>query len=413
MALRYRLLLVATFLVAFAGCDQLNSRTEMVKKEATQLAQAVVSDTASIFGGFERFTKEDVARARKDDSWRKFVTFDTTATPKPAGLKPKGFTEKWSDIIAARVNESKEPVELYGDIAGPSVLRAQILLDRAKFSPGQMDGYWGANSEKAVYWLQKRERLPATGRLDANTYRRLYELAGLPDSTVVEYTLTAEDVRGPFRELPEDEKELAGLDSVGYESLSEKLGELFHVTPEVLEQLNPGEELDSLKAGDGIRVPNVRYDSAARDAPVVRIVVSGGGRYLHALDQSGRILYHFPTSLGSTYQKTPSGQFQVKSTTKNPVWLYRPDSTDAAQPLNIPPGPNNAVGSVWMALTKPHYGIHGTNAPEMIGTNTSSGCVRLTNWDALFLSGKVRNGVPVQIRDTGSLAEARPAGRRG
>jgi lipoprotein-anchoring transpeptidase ErfK/SrfK len=291
-----------------------------------------------------------------------------------------------------------------GDVAGPSVLTVQILLDRALFSPGIMDGRWGKNSEKAVYWFQQREGLRRTGVVDQATFERLAQAAGSPEELVRMHTLTEEDVEGPFTSIPDDIYEKAKMDCLCYESLTEKLSETFHVSPDILARLNPDVDLNGLTAGSTIQVPNVRDPDAGRGATVERIVVSAAGHYVHALDAEGRILYHFPTTLGSTYDPSPTGDHRVTSVTKDPWWHYQPailEHVDSSEPdAKIPPGPNNAVGRVWMALSIPHYGIHGTAAPETIGYVTSAGCVRLTNWDALFLSDRVSRGTAVEFRQS-------------
>jgi lipoprotein-anchoring transpeptidase ErfK/SrfK len=293
---------------------------------------------------------------------------------------------------------------LHGDVAGPSVLRLQILLDRALFSPGAIDGRWGKNTEKAVYWLQRREGLPATGQVDERTFERLVELARRPEQLVREHRLTAKDVEGPFVSIPEDIYAQAELDCLCYESLTEKLSEMFHVTADVLRQLNPEVEMDQLTEGSTIRVPQVRDEWEGQVGQVARLVVSDEGSYVHAVDANGRIVYHFPSTLGSSYDPSPTGDHRVVSITEDPWWHYQPSilaHVDNSKPdARIPPGPNNAVGRVWMALSKPHYGIHGTKAPETIGYTSSAGCVRLTNWDAIFLSRRIDEGVPVEFRDT-------------
>jgi peptidoglycan hydrolase-like protein with peptidoglycan-binding domain len=288
-------------------------------------------------------------------------------------------------------------------LRGPSVLRVQVLLDRALFSPGMIDGSWGKNSSVSVYWFQAREGLTPTGIVDSATYARLEQAAGHPRELVVRHVLTAAEVRGPFNELPSSIYEQAKLDCVCYESLAEKLSELFHSRVELLRQLNPGMALNSLKAGDAIWVPNIR-DGAAPPAGVVQtLVVSGPDHYLQALDGNGRILYHFPTTLGSSYDPSPEGSFHVLLITENPWWHYQPailhHGHEDAPDAQIPPGPNSAVGKVWITLDAGHYGIHGTKSPETIGYAVSAGCVRLTNWDALILAQNVRPGTPVVFRD--------------
>ena len=130
-------------------------------------------------------------------------------------------------------------------MGGPSVLRTQILLDRALFSPGIMDGRWGKNTVQALYWFQRREGLPATARLDSATFQRLRQAAGNPSELVVRKTLTEDDVKGPFNEIPEDIYEHAKLSCSCYESLTEKLSEDYHATPDLLQKLNPGVDLDA------------------------------------------------------------------------------------------------------------------------------------------------------------------------
>jgi lipoprotein-anchoring transpeptidase ErfK/SrfK len=341
----------------------------------------------------------DAERDRHDPTWRQFVTLDSATFTDPV-LNPEGLGE----ISPERVNDQPMYLPLTGDIAGPSVLKLQILLDRALFSPGEIDGRWGMNTEKAVYWLQHREGIPATGAVDSVTYKRLVELAGRPAQLVRRHRLSADEVAGPFIELPDDIYERAELECLCYESLPEKLGEMFHASPGLLALLNPEIELERLSEGEEIWVPNVRPADAGRDAEVARIVVSDGGRYLHALDANERILFHFPSTLGAEYDPSPRGDFRIVSVTKNPWWHYQPDILehvdDEDEDALIPPGPNNAVGLIWMALSEPHYGIHGTSNPGSIGYASSAGCVRLTNWDALFLGDRVEDDTPVSFRDT-------------
>jgi lipoprotein-anchoring transpeptidase ErfK/SrfK len=351
----------------------------------------------------EEATAEAIESGRLDASWRQVVQLDTLTLRDSAGSP-----ELWDQITVESVNGSPMHVPLYGDVGGPSVLRLQTLLDRALFSPGIIDGRWGANTEKALYWFQRRERLPATARLDRPTFERLVQLAGNPHEIARQHQLSVDDVAGPFIDLPpltgDAIYEVAKKPCTCYESLGEKLSELFHVTPEVLAKLNPETSFDSLAAGDRIWVPNVRDSAASPTGIVARLIVSDRGRYLHAVDSAQRILYHFPTTVGASYDPSPSGDYRVTAIRENPIWHFQPDLLgkvpDHKPDARIPGGPNNAVGIVWMALSVPHYGIHGTNAPETIGYTSSAGCVRLTNWDALFLSRRIQPGVSVSFRDT-------------
>lgn len=346
-----------------------------------------------------RLSQEELEQGRLAGDWRQVVEFDSAAFAMDSASSP----EQWDQISMETVNQTPMQLPLHGDVAGPSVLRTQILLDRALFSPGIIDGRWGKNTEKAIYWFQQREGLGRTGVMDEQTFQRLVQVGGAQAELVRTHQLTAEDVEGPFVEIPEDIYEKAEMDCMCYESLSEKLAELFHTSPELLEKLNPDVDLDSLSAGDPLNVPNVRDATAGQNAQIAKLVVSAQGFYVHAVDASGRILFHFPTTMGSSYDPSPTGEHRVASITREPWWHYQPDILehvpDSEEDARIPPGPNNAVGMVWMALSIPHYGIHGTSAPETIGYTTSAGCVRLTNWDALFLADRVAEGVDVDFTE--------------
>lgn len=350
---------------------------------------------------------------RLDPGWRQYVVLDSLTEVDSTGApvssaRATSNPEKWSDIAAETVNRGPATLPLPAAGEGPSIAAVQVLLDRALFSTGVIDGKWGKNTEKAVYWLQRREQLRATGQVDSATAARLRTLAGA-GPLVREHALTAEDVAGPFRTLPEDIYARAELECLCYESLTEKLAERFHTTPELLAQLNPNLDLNRVSAGDVVQAPVPRDTAAAAGGNVTEIMISDGGGYLHALDAEGRILFHFPSTLGSEYAPSPTGRFEVTRIARDPTWHYQPELLtgvpDRHDDAVLPPGPNNAVGLVWIELSQPHYGIHGTSAPETIGYATSNGCVRLTNWDALFLAGRVRTGTPVNFRDTTRAAD--------
>ena len=354
-----------------------------------------------------RLSATDLERGRRDPAWRKVVTFDTSAAVTTRS------NETWEQISVSDVNGRPTFLPLGEESAGPSVLRLQVLLDRAYFSPGVIDGRWGKNTEKAVYWFQRREQLRATGRADSVTFNRLVELAGAPDRLVREYVLNAADVSGPFVDLPSEIYDAHTLDCTCFESLAEKLAEQLHVTPELLEKLNPGVDLNRLTAGERLWAPSLRDSSGGTDERVAAIVVSVAGYYLHALDEQDRLLYHFPTTLGSGYNPSEGTTYTVTSITENPWWHLQPALLHTGDPnrpdVRIPPGPNNAVGIVWMALSRPHYGIHGTAEPSTIGYATSSGCIRLTNWDARFLGRRIEAGVTVHFEDIPPGRAAHPA----
>jgi lipoprotein-anchoring transpeptidase ErfK/SrfK len=394
---------ILALLLGLGACDRAERDTAPAVAATDPAAEQVggeLSEVALAADWDARLDATMLEQGRRDAAWSRVVQLDTAGLGGPAGAFPESF----DDITLEAVNSRAMHLPLHGDISGPSVLRTQILLDRALFSPGIIDGYWGKNTEKALYWFQHREGLRRTGRLDQETFDRLSQAAGGSDELIRRHQLTAEDVEGPFVSIPDDIYEKAKLDCLCYESLTEKLAELFHTSPNVLAQLNPGVNLDAVSAGTALQVPAVRAADAGRGLQVARLVVSGEGFYLHALDANDRILYHFPSTLGSSFDPSPDGSHRVTRITRDPWWHYQPailahvpdDEPDA----KIPPGPNNAVGLVWMSLSIPHYGIHGTSAPETIGYSTSAGCVRLTNWDALFLSERISEGTTVEFQET-------------
>jgi lipoprotein-anchoring transpeptidase ErfK/SrfK len=409
-----RLLLIQlTCLLALAaatgcGADH-EAEPNPAPAEAVEPAPERRGVATALSTGRAELSPEALEAGRFDSAWRRYVSpdgGDPSGGVARSGSPGPAAGESWDEITPERVN-AEPSLPLFGDVEGPSVARVQILLNQARFSPGIIDGRWGKNTEKAVYWFQEANGLGPTGEVDPRTHDALMRRGRT--TQVESHRLTERDVAGPFVNLPEDIYERAELDCLCYESLREKLGEVFNTTPELLEQLNPGVDLNVVSAGDMLQIPAVdRFllddlpEGAYTDGgPVRRIVVSVGGHYLHALDDSGNILYHFPATLGGDYSPSPSGEYVVEAIAFNPEWHYQPDLLPDVDPADddaiIPPGPNNDVGVVWMALSKPHYGIHGTRAPETIGYATSAGCVRLTNWDAAFLAGRVPEGVEVEF----------------
>ncbi|HKO87339.1 MAG TPA: L,D-transpeptidase [Burkholderiales bacterium] len=295
------------------------------------------------------------------------------------------------------VNDAKLTAPVGPKSSGAAVLRAQILLDRARFSPGEIDAIYGSNMAKAISGFQRANALEVTGTVDEATWAMLNRDAFPALAT---YTISAIDVAGPFQPIPADMVEKSKLPALNFGSLAEALGEKFHTSPALLKLLNADKELS--RAGEEIVVPNVSQP-VANGIKAARVVVDKSDLTIVVLDAVGKVLAHFPASTGSEHDPLPIGTWKINGVKKYPTFHYNPklfwDADPAHSKAKIPSGPNNPVGAVWIDLSKDHYGIHGTPEPSKVGKTESHGCIRMTNWDALALAELVSPGVETILRE--------------
>lgn len=427
------LFIAAGMAVVVAACSReatTNAKND-VKHAASKVASKVADaadDVSAPFGkGKDTVSEQQREKERFDQHWRDLQSFraqqaaqaaaqqqaaaaqqqqaaqqQAAAAAEPQIQFVAGQKEKFKGLDANAINAAPVSVPITGDVRGPSVLKTQVFLDRNHFSVGALDGRWGRNSAISVWWWQKTHNLPATGDVDEATYRSLARGAGNVPA-VVPYRLTADDLKGPFVHIPDDVYEQQKLDCMCYESLREELSEKFHSTEDFLEVLNPDMKFSQLKEGDAINVPNVRPPQEQDTHDIVKIVISLAGNSFSCFNAAGQLVFHAPTTVGNAFDPSPDETVKLIKIVPLPHFHYDPtlyhEVPDTDPDAHLKPGPNSPVGVVWMALSKPHYGIHGTKDPDSIGYASSHGCIRLCNWDAAEVEHRVSEGIAVSFVD--------------
>jgi len=280
--------------------------------------------------------------------------------------------------------------------------RLQIFLDNNDFGPGKIDGQIGEFFGKALVHYKRSHGMPQTGVVDSWLFDQVPE-------TFTNYTITEENLKF-IGEAPTEPAEQAKLKALPYTSLLEFVAERYHSAEAYLKKLNPGKNLEALKPGDVVNVPNVLPfeieklgESFIKANPAFakrKVFIDTKERFLEIHD-GNQLVAEFPITPGSTTLPAPKGTWKILGVATMP-WFRHDEGvlnygvrTDEF--YNLPPGPNNPVGILWAGLNRPGIGIHGTNNPETIGRAASHGCIRLANWDAARVKDLISVGNVVEI----------------
>lgn len=312
-----------------------------------------------------------------------------------AALQSPAVAEGKSDLTPDAINaadiQKKPPSE---SKVSPLAVKLQVLLDRAHISPGEIDGRFGDNVEKALSAFADLHGLPVSKTVTPEIWAKLQDGGSAPVMT--RYTLTEADVKGPFLDkLPAKMEDMKSLKKLGYVSVREALGERFHMSENLLEALNPGSEF--ARAGETVNVVDVTASKPPEK--IARVEVDKARETVKAFDKDGTLLAFYPASVGSEEKPTPDGKLKVVSIDANPTYRYNPKykfkGVSSKEAFVIRSGPNNPVGVMWIGLSADSYGIHGTADPSRVSKSESHGCVRLTNWDVQRLANGLKKGTEV------------------
>ncbi len=291
-------------------------------------------------------------------------------------------------LTSQQINEAEFSEQLPKGLSAVTT-KLQILLDRANANPGVIDGVTGENVTKAIRGYEEMHDLPSTGVMTAELWSRLQS----KEPVTKVYTIDAADVEKLVEAIPDDYLEKSKMQWLGYTSGAEAIAEKFHMDKDFLAVLNPGV---NFVAGEKVLVAD---PGASPKIAVTRIIADKTNKRLVVYGDDGKPDIIYPATIGSDATPSPEGTHEVRTVAEFPTYSYNPDVNFQQgtnnKKLTIPPGPNGPVGSTWIDLTEPTYGIHGTPEPAQISKTSSHGCIRLTNWDAAELARLVKPGVKV------------------
>ena len=317
-------------------------------------------------------------------------TFDpTTVGNNKTATTPASFSNLNLSDYARLVNSADwKPGQ---NVNSATTLKLQALLDWNHASPGPIDGGWGMNAKKALKNFQAMHGLPQDGRMSAEVWQRLNEKIPANQPVLVGYTLTQEDIKGPYQPTPSGSEAKSKMKGLYYQDVQEMLAERFHMDIRYLKKLNADKKFT---VGETITVFN---PGAPLNEKITRLVAKKADNILYAYN-GDRLIATYPTTVGSSDTPSPTGSLTIVNRVKNPWYRATSGEGKDKKVFMLPPGPNGPVGVVWMGLSKPSYGIHGSPVPEGISRQASHGCVRLTNWDVLEVYANVDTGTKVDLQ---------------
>lgn len=308
-----------------------------------------------------------------------------TATIKSLEQSGRRYTRVDLSEYAKTVNEAVWSPDM--KVNSAMTVKIQVLLDQNHASVGAIDGGWGMHSKNALANFQRMKNLPATGKMNQETWELL---SANSDDILVSYTITKEDIT-KFTKLPESVDARAKLKDLGYESIQEKLAERFHMRIDYLTKINPNKKF---VAGETITVINAgepfegEFDKVVADKTTNTVTAY----------QGDRLLASYPATIGNTKKSVDVGTYTIKSKVKMPHYRASVEKNGKKESFILPPGANSPVGVAWISLDKAGYGIHGVSNPEIIGKATATGSIGLSNWDALELFTNLSENAVIEVK---------------